>query len=59
MKNDKDYTQAIKQAKDNMDDVNARGNEAIGDDALTFMDNLLTPEEIWGEEQAKKLRELG
>ena len=46
MKNDKDYTQAIKQAKDNMDDVKARGNEAIGDDALTFMDNLLTPEEI-------------
>ena len=46
MKNDKGYTQAIKQAKDNMDDVNARGNEAIGDDALTFMDNLLTPEEI-------------
>ena len=46
MKNDKGYTQAIKQAKDNMDDVKARGNEAIGDDALTFMDNLLTPEEI-------------
>ncbi|MBR2280301.1 MAG: helix-turn-helix transcriptional regulator [Ruminococcus sp.] len=46
MKNDKDYTQAIEQAKINLDDVKARGSEAIGDDALDFMDTLLTPEEI-------------
>lgn len=29
-----------------MEDVKARGNDAIGDDALAFMDTLLTPEEI-------------
>lgn len=46
MKKDNDYTLAIEQAKDNMNDLKARGNKAIGDDALAFMDSLLTPEEI-------------
>lgn len=46
MKNDKDCKPAIEQAKENIDAVNARGNEAICDDALTFIDSLLTPDEI-------------
>ncbi len=45
MKKDKNYTLAIEQAKENMDDIKTRGNEAIGGDALDFIDTLLTPEE--------------
>lgn len=46
MKEDKEYTKAIEQAKANMADVKERGAAAIGGDALEFMDALLTTEEI-------------
>ena len=45
MKNN-EYEQAVLQAKDNFADLQERGNEAIGGDALALMDSLLTPEEI-------------
>lgn len=46
MRYDNEYTKAIEQAKENIDDIKSRGNEAIGDDALAFMDSMLTPEEL-------------
>ena len=41
-----EYNTAIEQAKTKMADVINRGNEAIGEDALAFLDTLLAPEEI-------------
>lgn len=46
MNNDKEYTKAIKQANKNIKDIKKRGSEAIGTNALNFMDKLLTLEEI-------------
>lgn len=46
MKNDKDYTKALAEAATMMDDTKERGEDAIGENALDFMDSLLTPEEI-------------
>jgi predicted XRE-type DNA-binding protein len=46
MKANKQYTEAIDQAKINFEDVKARGADALGGDALEFMDSLLTAEEI-------------
>lgn len=46
MKTDKIYAQALEQANANMADIAERGTAAIGDDALEFMDSLLTPEEV-------------
>jgi DNA-binding XRE family transcriptional regulator len=46
MKENKDYSQAIAQAKDNLTDLNERGSNAIGGDVLEFMNSILTPEEI-------------
>lgn len=46
MRVNKEYSIAVKQAKDNMTDAINRGAEAIGGDALEFMDTLLAPEEI-------------
>ena len=43
---DKKYIEAIEQAKINMEDVIKRSDSAIGDDALKFMDNFLTTDEI-------------
>ena len=40
MRTDKDYAAAIGQAKENMTDVKERGAAAIGDDVLTFMDEI-------------------
>lgn len=42
----KEYNTAVEQAKINMADVINRGSNAIGEDALEFMDTLLAPEEI-------------
>lgn len=41
-----DYTVAINQAKEKVTDVKKRGSDALGSDALDFMDSLLTAEEI-------------
>ena len=46
MKDNKDYEQAVLQAKENFADLQERGNDAVGGDALAFLDNLLTSEEI-------------
>lgn len=46
MKDNKDYEQAVLQAKENFDDLQERGNDAVGSDALALLDNLLTSEEI-------------
>lgn len=46
MNTNNDYNQAIQQAKINLNSAKERGIEAIGGDALEFMDTLLSPEEI-------------
>ena len=46
MNNDLDYMQALEQAKTNLTDLKERGMDALGEDAIEFMQNLLTPEEI-------------
>lgn len=42
------YAKAVEQAEARMDDVKKRGSAAIGENALEFMDSLLTKEEIEG-----------
>lgn len=46
MRDNKEYSQAIAQAKENLADLNERGADAIGGDVLEFMNSILTPEEI-------------
>jgi len=46
MSNDLEYTQAIEQAKVNLADIRERGDDALGEDAIEFIRNLLTPEEL-------------
>lgn len=46
MRTDKGYEQAIAQARDNLEDLRERGADAIGGNALAFMDSILTPEEV-------------
>lgn len=46
MKADKEYTQAIAQAKENYADLKERNTDAIGGNVLEFMESILTPEEI-------------
>lgn len=46
MKENKEYAQAVKKAKDNFADLQERGNEAIYGDALALVDSLMTSEEI-------------
>lgn len=43
---DKDYNKAIKEAEEKLIDVKKRGQDALGDDALEFMDSLMSPDEI-------------
>lgn len=40
------YDQAIGISRENLADLQKRGTDAIGEDALAFMDTLLTPDEI-------------
>ncbi|WP_346428865.1 helix-turn-helix transcriptional regulator [Fenollaria massiliensis] len=42
----KDYNMVIKEAKEMVLDINNRGQEALGDDALEFMDSLMSSNEI-------------
>lgn len=46
MKENKEYSQAIAQAKKNLADLNERGADAISGDVLEFMNSILTFEEI-------------
>ena len=42
----KEYSQAIAQAQENFKDLNERGANAVGGDAIKFMESILTSEEI-------------
>lgn len=42
---DKDYNKAIKESEEKLIDVKKRGQEALGDNALEFMDSLMSPDE--------------
>lgn len=42
----KEYSTAIKQAKERVKDLKEREEQAIGSNALEFMDSLLTQEEL-------------
>lgn len=42
----KNYDKAIEKAKEMALDVKKRGQETLGDDALEFMDSLMSPNEI-------------
>ncbi len=42
----KNYDKAKEKAKEMALDVKKRGQEALGDDALEFMDSLMSPDEI-------------
>lgn len=46
MMRDRDYELEINKAKDDLADFQERGADAVGADALGFMDDLLTPDEI-------------
>lgn len=46
MKNNENYFAAVDIAKENLMDLNARGSDAVGDNALELLDSLLTTEEI-------------
>lgn len=46
MRTNKEYNQALEQAKTNMADVKERGASAMGSDVLEFMDTFLTAEEV-------------
>lgn len=46
MMRDRDYEREINKARDELADFQERGADAVGTDALGFIDNLLTPDEI-------------
>lgn len=46
MMRDRGYEREINKAKDDLADFQERGADAVGTDALRFMDDLLTPDEI-------------
>ena len=46
MRIDKEYSQAVTQAKENLADLNERGADAVGGNVLGFMESILTPDEI-------------
>jgi DNA-binding XRE family transcriptional regulator len=46
MRANKDYMEAIAQAKANLADLRERGEDAIGGDALELIRSYLTPEEL-------------
>lgn len=46
MRTNKEYSQAVTQAKENLADLNERGADAVGGNVLEFMESILTPDEI-------------
>ena len=46
MRTNREYAQAVIQAKENLADLNERGAEAVGGNVLEFMEGILTPDEI-------------
>ncbi len=46
MRMNKEYSQAVTQAKENLTDLNERGAEAVGGNVLEFMESILKKDEI-------------
>lgn len=46
MRINKEYSQSVVQAKENLTDLNERGADAVGGNVLEFMESILTPDEI-------------
>ncbi|MBD5470408.1 MAG: helix-turn-helix transcriptional regulator [Lachnospiraceae bacterium] len=46
MRTDREYSQAVTQAKENLADLNERGADAVGGNVLEFMESILTSDEI-------------
>ena len=46
MRKNKEYSQAVTQAKENLADLNERGTEAVGGNVLEFMESIFTKDEI-------------
>ena len=46
MRTNREYSQAVKQTKENLADLNERGADAVGGNVLEFMESILTPDEI-------------
>lgn len=46
MRTDREYSQAVTQAKENLADLNERGADAVGGNVLEFMKGILTPDEM-------------
>ena len=42
---DKQYIEAIEKSKDLLKDIQKRGKDAVGDNAIDFINSLMTPEE--------------
>ena len=40
MRTNKEYSQAVTQAKENLDDLNERGTDAVGGKVLEFMESI-------------------
>ncbi len=46
MRTNKEYLQAVAQAKEDLTDLNERGADAVGGNVLEFMESILTPDEL-------------
>lgn len=46
MRTNKEHSKAIEQAKENLEDLNERGSDAVGGNVLEFMESILTPDEM-------------
>lgn len=46
MRTNREYSQAVAQAKESLADLNERGADAVGGNVLEFMEGILTSDEI-------------
>ena len=46
MRTNREYSRAVAQAKENLADLSKRGEEAVGENVLEFMESILTTDEI-------------
>lgn len=46
MRTNKEYSQAVTQAKENLADLNERGGDAVGGNVLEFLESILMLDEI-------------
>ena len=52
----KTYSEAVSEAIERMEEIEERGEDAIGSDAIAFIDSLMTPEEI--KKQQARVRKM-